>query len=100
MRAFKLCMNGERKLLEIMNDLGELQAQVGGYIEPVCLFSDGDMVFLANEGGVLLDLPENPFLLGIRGDVLIVGADGEEFCSLRDDQLQCLEILFGKGGKS
>lgn len=71
------------ELREIPNTLQACQELVGGYIEPVSIFSDALLV--ANEEGLILGLPENPFL-GYRfcGDWFLCGVDGEEFTDVPD----------------
>lgn len=76
---------------EISNTLEALQELVGGYIETYTL-SYG-IVMIVNREGKLRRLPLN-FRLGtdrlgpdsIHGTAVFVGADGEDFCSLNDDQ--------------
>ncbi len=85
------------ELIEIENTLQALQEQVGGYIEVVTLRS-GKAAIVCDEEGRLKEKPMNllfhGMLLDFRGTVLIVGVDGEDFCSTPDvDPL--LFALFG-----
>ena len=71
-------------VIEMENSLRAMQKIVGGYIEAVTLTTDSALI--CNEDGIALGLAENVDLLGvkIRGTLLIVGVDGEEFCDLSD----------------
>lgn len=69
---------------EIPNELKDLQNLVGGYIETVRVADSA--VLIMNEEGKLRGLEPN-FILGAIGDIIvgpvvIVGTDGEDFCSL------------------
>ena len=71
---------------EMPNELAALQEAVGGYIEARIFTSD--CAVIVNEEGKLRGLPVN---FGFPGDVLVgnvlfVGVDGEEFCSLSEAQ--------------
>ena len=70
--------DGFREIV-IPNDLGTLQAIVGGHIETLTIAEDA--VVICNEGGKLLGLPDNCIFLGMWfvGAILIVGVDGDEF---------------------
>ena len=70
---------------EIENTLEALQHAVGGYIETVPLPAGG--VMIVDEEGRLKGKPDNAIAslaagIGIVGDALIVGVDGEEFCDV------------------
>lgn len=71
-------------VIEIENSLRAMQTIVGGYIEAVPLTTDSALI--CNEDGIVLGLARNVDVLGlkIRGTLLIVGVDGEEFCDLSD----------------
>ena len=74
----------------ISDTLENLQRTVGGYIEPVTLGEverddkQIDIVLLCDEDGKLFNKPKNIILNWdiIVGDVVIVGADGEDFCDI------------------
>ena len=75
--------NGTRTQTEPENgktfSLSEMQKYVGGYVEQV-LVPNTERVFLVNEEGLLLDLPDNEIATGlcgrrIVGDVLICNFD-------------------------
>jgi hypothetical protein len=57
--------------------LKELQEIVGGYIE--VFFRDGDSVFVANEAGLIIGLPPNPFFNGIVGNVIKLTGFGNDY---------------------
>lgn len=62
---------------------------MGGNIESVNLF-DEPAAIICNEEGMIRNLPANLLIdhRFIYGSVVIVGVDGEEFCSLSDDQIR------------
>lgn len=70
------------ELIEVENTLEALQREVEGYIEVVSISTDAAVI--CNEEGRLRGLPYNCRFLGINfvGTVLIVGANGEEFCDV------------------
>lgn len=74
----------------ISASLENLQKTVGGYIEPVCIRQiekDGrtvDLVILCDEEGKWKDKAPN-IVIGrdvICGDIVALGADGEDFCDV------------------
>ena len=75
-------------IADIPNTLEGLQAAVGGYIEVVPLAKNAAMI--VNEEGKLLNLRHNRWIFGkdgrlrdvVRGVILVVGVDGENFCNL------------------
>lgn len=71
---------------EIDNTLEALQELVDGYIETVNL--PGGIVMIVNEEGKILRLTMSfRFNYGlIHGTAVFVGVNGEDFCSLNDDQ--------------
>lgn len=82
------------RVVEIANDLKSLQDAVGGYIEVVYPFED-PVCLIVNEEGKILGLPRNRpiHVNGKRVDILcgtflVVGAGGEEFCSLTPEQVK------------
>lgn len=76
---------------DIPDTLEALQEAVGGRIETVTLTTDSCII--CNEEGRLQGLPHNVRFLGVDfcGPILIVGIDGDEFCSLQGD---CKTTLF------
>lgn len=82
---------GERRVyknVDIANDLKGYQTIVGGYIEVVYINAERTIAAIFNEEGKIIDLPAN-IDIGfdkIVGTVFIVGADGEEFRSLTEDE--------------
>lgn len=88
---------------EIPNTLEAMQEAVGGYIETLTFATD--CAAIVNEEGKLRGLPVNFELLGevLVGNVLFVGVDGEDFCSLSEPQELYLmgmlsRIAFVEGG--
>lgn len=71
--------NWERQ--EIDNTLKTFQGLVGGYIETINVRDD--LVLIVNEEGVLQQLDPNMYIRGywLRGTIVAVGVDGEEFAS-------------------
>ena len=83
----------EAELREIPNTLEDLQSAVGGYIKTVTFAEDCTLV--VNEEGKLKGLPMNFRIFGdvIVGTAVLAGVDGEEFCSLTDEQVQRFKII-------
>lgn len=100
MKALLAKPGRDPKEVEVENELHTLQQIVGGYIE-VRPYVAGSKI-ICNEEGKLLGLPLNrlyriyysaefPAVMDyICGDFLIVGVDGEEFCSLTDEQIEII----------
>ena len=83
----------EAELREMPNTLKALQSAVGGYIETVTFAEDCTLV--VNEEGKLKGLPMNFRIFGdvIAGTAVLAGVNGEEFCSLTDEQVQRIKIM-------
>ena len=66
----------------IENTLEAMQAEVGGYIETVTLFTDCTIV--CNDEGRINDMHYNTEIAGVDffGPIMIVGTKGEEFCDV------------------
>ena len=76
---------------EIGNDLESLQKAVGGgLIEPIGYLHDPDAIMVGNEEAKLIGMEGNRrFIEGIvAGPFFICGDDGEDFCSLTDEQCE------------
>lgn len=73
---------------EVGSDLKSLQKAVQGRIEPIYL-GDG-AILVGNDESKLLGMEGNRRIGNsvIAGPFFIVGADGEDFCSLTDDEAQ------------
>lgn len=80
---------------QVKNTLEALRQAVGGPIETVTLARDA--VIICNEEGRLMGLPHNCRFLGIDfvGPILVVGVDGDGFCSLSDEGAEFLMNQFG-----
>lgn len=81
----------------IPNELKALQEAVGGYIETLTIASD--VTLIVNEEGTPLGLPYNCNVCGAElfGTILVVGVDGEEFCSLPGHKImQYKRVIFGE----
>lgn len=84
-------------LTEIMNELPYIQKIVEGYME--VLYLRNDIVMIVNEDGRYLNDTPSFVIdtangeLPIFGNVLIVGAGGEEFVSLNDEQIDFVEKM-------
>lgn len=83
------------RLVEIPNTLKALQQAVGGPIETVTFYVDATII--CNEAGRLMGLPYNCRFLGIDfvGPILVVGVDGDGFCSLSDEGAEFLMNQLG-----
>lgn len=79
MRAIRKHPGEPIEVIDVKNDLGALQDEVGGYIETVTLWEDA--VVICNEDGRLSGEPYNCTLCGVSfvGTILIVGVYGDEF---------------------
>lgn len=88
----------EAYVTTIKNELSELQAVVGGYIEVLPFTSEDEVCIVCNEEGKINGLPLNRGLSDpegklyeiIAGTMFIVGDDYEagEFVSLTDEQIE------------
>lgn len=87
--------------IEIKNQLEDLQAAVGGYIECVYPFED-KVGLVVNDEGKLMGLPLNRALRDekdmiydiLAGNFLVVGLTEDDFCSLTPEQMEKYEKLF------
>lgn len=76
---------------EIGRDYKSLQEAVGGgLLEPIVFLHDPDAIMVGNEEAKLRNMEGNRrFLEGIvAGSFFICGDDGEDFCSLTDEQCE------------
>ena len=85
--------NWERR--EIGNTLKALQGLVGGYIETVIV--QDDLVLIVNEEGVLQELEPNLYIRGywLRGTIVAVGVDGENFADCPIERPWLMRIAVG-----
>ena len=85
--------NWERR--EIDNTLKALQGLVGGYIETVIV--QDDLVLIVNEEGVLQELEPNLYIRGywLRGTIVAVGVDGENFADCPIERPWLMRIAVG-----
>ena len=85
--------NWERR--EIDNTLKALQGLVGGYIETVNV--QDDLVLIVNEEGVLQELEPNLYIRGywLRGTIVAVGVDGENFADCPIERPWLMRIAVG-----
>ena len=85
--------NKKPKRKTVKNTLRAFQQTVNGPIETVTL-AEG-IVLVVNENGIPLGLPYNCNMFGhtIYGTLMLVGTEGEDFCSLP------YEIDLVEGGK-
>lgn len=83
-RVLRIAPGQTPEIVTMPNTLEAFQRAVGGYIETVEL--DINAVLVCNEEGKLTGLPLNRQVGSdiIAGTFLIVGAEGDEFCSLSD----------------
>lgn len=69
----------------MVNSVEGMQKAIGGGCVEVLSAGITDMVILCDEDGISKGLPLNR---GLRGDWLIVGTNGFEFLSLKDEQIE------------
>lgn len=84
---------GKMQRVSIPNRMEAFQEMVGGRIETVTIAES--LVLVCNEEGLLLGMEPNIHIQSVCGDFLIVGADGDEFVDLTEEQMNALERLFG-----
>lgn len=96
----KFPAQGAPNIKDIPNTLEALQAEVGGYIEVAPLITQArNVAVICNEEGRFIGLRTNNWIPQLLGDVIVVGVDGEEFCSLDVDQIGAITRQFVlKGG--
>lgn len=75
---------------EIGSDYKSLQAAVGGLIEPIYYLDEPNVVMVGNEGAKLLNMDGNRRFGDriVAGPFFICGDNGEDFCSLSDEQCE------------
>lgn len=71
---------------EIANDLDHLQKAVGGLIEPI--YTEDGMLIVGNDEAKLMGMAGNRHLGDsvLAGPFFVCGDDGEDFCSLTDEE--------------
>lgn len=92
LKVYKLEPNKPGYVKEIYNTLETLQKEVGGYIE-LCQLGNG-LIAIVDEEGVIKDLPANAYIPNygvIRGNIVFVRDDGEDFTSLTDEDIEKLK---------
>ena len=107
MKAIRLT-NEKGELIDIANDLGALQSEVEGLIQPIML--GNKIAMIVNEEGKLRDYAVNEPATDIFqhyiyysddfivGTALIVGVDGEEFTDLSERQITEISELLKSYG--
>ena len=80
----------------IPNELGVMQQLVDGYIEPITL--PDNLVIICNEEGKVRGMAKNFHVAAlddyIYGPALFMGADGEEFCSIKPEHEKLIRDYF------
>ena len=82
--------NGDCYVDEIPNRLNSFQDIIGGYIETLPTYINGEFVVLVfNEEGLLKDVEMNPFFesRGIVGPCIITKVRNGDFADLTNDQI-------------
>ena len=86
----------EAEVREITNELETLQELVGGYIKTVPL--EGPLLFIVNEDGKMLGLPQNvvaPSCDVLVGPVVVAAYDGgEDFRALTAEDIEFCKEYF------
>lgn len=92
---FKDVGNPVRSMV-IPNELGVMQQLVDGYIETITLLDD--LVIICNEEGRINGMKKNFRIDALNdfvfGPALFVGADGEEFCSIKEEHEKLIKDFF------
>ena len=96
----------EAYVKDIDPSLESMQSIVGGLIQAIYPFEDGEVAVICNEEGKLLGLPPNRALFDENGNLydVICGTfficaaphDSENFESLPDDKLEHYKSMFDK----
>ena len=83
---------------EIDNDYKSIHDTVGGLIEPIYFLDEQGVVMVGNEEAKLIGLEGNRrFTEGIiAGPFFICGDNGEDFCSLTDEQCEKYVEMFSQ----
>ena len=84
----------------IPNELGVMQQLVDGYIEPITL--PDNLIIICNEEGKFNDMKKNFRIDALNdwvfGPALFMGADGEEFCSIKPEHEKLIRDYFSVFG--
>lgn len=101
MRVIKILQAGGSEYIDIPNTLEALQKEVGGYIETLTLAPG--VVMIVDEEGRFKDKHYNRKAshlsgVGIVGDALIVGVEGEEFADVPEYIISMLAHIFDVRG--
>ena len=102
MKVLVVERNKAPELREIGDDLKDMQAIVGGYIEAV--YFDDPVALVCNEEGKLIGLPVNRFLWHahteyvdpICGTFFLCGCGDEDFVSIPEDLIDKYIAMFRK----
>jgi hypothetical protein len=80
----------------VPNELGVMQQLVDGYIESITL--PDNLIVICNEEGKIRDMAKNFHVAAlddyIYGPALFMGADGEEFCSIKPEHEKLIRAYF------
>ena len=94
----------EKEILDSADHLEQMQAIVGGLIEPIYPYHE-EVAIVCNEEGLINGLPFNRSVPGgyggVFGTFFICGLGEEDFCSLRRLRRRVWHVLhlrFGRGG--
>lgn len=93
MKAILKKVNCNPEVVNIKNSLDAMQEIIGGYIKVVYKeFNNETIAIVCDEEGKLKGKQHNCFINGTSfvGDIIIVGADGEEFCDLDVDSIELI----------
>ena len=84
----------------IPNELGVMQQLVDGYIEPITL--PDKLIVICNEEAKIRGMAKNFHVAAlddyIYGPALFMGADGEEFCSIKPEHEKLIRDYFSVFG--
>lgn len=93
--VYKPGVRGEERM--VGNELADLQAIVGGYIETVRVSPALPLLAVVNEEGRLRGLPPNR--ASLVGDFFITRTKGSHFASLTDSDIEEARALFDSAGR-
>ncbi|WP_317854402.1 DUF3846 domain-containing protein [Chakrabartyella piscis] len=97
MKILKVEVGKEPYVKEIESDLKSLQNEVEGLIEPIYM-DDGNLI-IVNEEGKINGMEPNRWLGDtdiICGPFFVCGDDGEEFVSLKEEDIEKYREMFSE----
>jgi len=94
MKYLVLYTDGTIKTLqrETRLTLAEMQDLVGGFMELVRVTPKSFITYIVNEEGLLLNLPLNPHVPGLVGNIIVAKSENMELNGLSDAEVSALKF--------